>query len=90
MPASAGSAIGSSFQRSAPSFKISTLVGFSAVPSVDFARGSCTFSVCATMYVDATIRMTSSTSTTSTSGVTLMAAIVLARPPPLDIVPAMA
>jgi hypothetical protein len=65
------------------------LVGFSAVPSVDFARGSWTFSVCATMYVDATIRMTSKTSTTSTSGVTLMAAMVLARPP-VGIVPATA
>ncbi len=64
------------------------MVGLSAVPSVDLARGSCTFSVCATMYVEATIRMTSNTSTTSTSGVTLICAIVRTRPRPPAIVPA--
>src|SRR4051794_11594699 len=81
------SARASSFQRMVPSFMSWTVLGLSAVPSVARAFGSATFSVCATMYVDATIRMTSNTRTTSTSGVTLIPEMVRARPP-MGIVPA--
>src|ERR1017187_9266274 len=63
------------------------MLGLSAVPSVWCALGKATFRVCATMYVDATMRMTSNTSMISTMGVTLMAEMVLTRPP-VAIVPA--
>src|ERR1700687_4106788 len=71
-----------SSMRIAPVFSTVNVSGCSAAPSVDRERGSCTLSVCATMYVEATIMMMSSTSTTSTSGVTLMPEIIPFLPPP--------
>src|SRR5262245_44978649 len=46
--------------------------------------GSSTLRLCDTMYVAETIMITSSTSTTSTMGVTLMPTMGAARPLPLD------
>src|SRR5262249_23154078 len=54
LPTISSSLAGASFQVSVPFLSNATVAGLSAMPSVARALGSCTLSVCATMYVEET------------------------------------